>query len=33
MHRRVNVTLPEETIQLIDRAVARGTGAGSSTGP
>ena len=24
MHRRVNVTLPEETIQLIDRAVAPG---------
>ena len=24
MHRRVNITLPEETIRLIDRAAARG---------
>jgi CopG family transcriptional regulator/antitoxin EndoAI len=24
VHRRVNITLPEETIRLIDRAVARG---------
>ncbi len=24
MHRRVNITLPEETIHLIDRAAARG---------
>jgi CopG family transcriptional regulator/antitoxin EndoAI len=28
MHRRVNVTLPEETIRLIDRSVSRGNRSG-----